>query len=217
MLVSEKSAPVSIAASATRSAARGENERERTHRPERAFLRGSIIVKSAPHDALRATRDARERQRGADSGPFYADFDIVAIDAAADPEAVARQLDAQPDVEYAQARYRMRPMFTPNDPMYSRQWNYPALDMERAWDINPGATSDVVVAVLDSGVAFRNGVFRYNARAFGIVGGPSFPALGAIDVPFAAAPELGGRAIRRAPQSSGTTTCRSIWTATART
>ena len=35
-------------------------------------------------------------------------------------------------------------------------------------------------------------MFRFNARAFGISNGPTFPALGAIDIPFAAAPELGG-------------------------
>ena len=157
------------------------------------FLRGSIIVKFRAGTTPVAQRAMLASVNGSATPALsHADFDIVAIDAAADPEAVARQLDAQPDVEYAQARYRMRPMFTPNDPMYSRQWNYPALDMERAWDINPGATSDVVVAVLDSGVAYRSGVFRFNARAFGIVNGPQFPALGTIDVPFAAAPDLGG-------------------------
>ena len=156
------------------------------------FLRGSIIVKFRAGTTPAAQRAMLASVNGSATPALsYADFDIVSIDQAANPEAVARRLDAQPDVEYAQARYRMTPMFTPNDPMYSRQWNYPALDMERAWDINPGATSDVVVAVLDSGVAFRSGVFRFNARAFGIVNGPSFPALGAIDVPFAVAPDLG--------------------------
>jgi serine protease len=156
------------------------------------FVRGSIIVRFRAGTTAFARRSMLASVNGsATPAVDYADFEIVAIDAAADPEAVARQLDAQPDVDYAQARYRVNPMFTPNDPMYSRQWNYPALDMERAWDINPGATPEIVVAVLDSGVAFRSGVFRFNARAFGIVNGPRFPALGTIDVPFTAAPDLG--------------------------
>ncbi|MBM3819014.1 MAG: hypothetical protein FJW14_08360, partial [Acidimicrobiia bacterium] len=160
---------------------------------EGPFLRGSLIVKFRPGTPLDAQRimlaqvDASAPQRVS-----YADFEIVALDAAADPEAVARQLETQPDVEYAQARYRVHPQFTPNDPLYGRQWNYPAIDMERAWDINPGATSEVVVAVLDSGIAYRPAVVRYNAAfQFRLTpNGPIFPALGVVDVPFAAAPDL---------------------------
>jgi serine protease len=87
----------------------------------------------------------------------YADFDIVEIPADADPEAVSAALRARPDVEYAQPRYRNHPMQrAPNDPLYGRQWNFPAIDMERAWEIQPDAGSEITVAVLDSGVAFRN-------------------------------------------------------------
>jgi serine protease len=158
------------------------------------FIRGSLIVKFRPGTTPDAQRAMLAQVDGAPTRtPPYASFDIVSIEAAADPETVARALDAQPDVEYAQARYRVHPRFVPNDPMYSQQWNYPAIDMERAWDINPGATPSVTVAVLDSGVAFRSGLMRYNARAFRVTaGGPLFPALGAVDVPFAAAPDLGG-------------------------
>ena len=157
------------------------------------FLRGSLIVKFRPGTSPDAQRIMLAQVDGTATRPLpYANFDIVSIDASADPEAVAAALEAQPDVEYAQARYLVHPSFVPNDPLYTRQWNYPAIDMERAWDINPGATSSITVAVIDSGVAYRSGVFRFNARAFRIVNGPSFPALGQIDVPFAAAPELGG-------------------------
>jgi serine protease len=162
------------------------------------FERGSIIVKFRPGTTPAAERAMLAQVNGSPTQALpYASFDIVAIDPADDPEAVARRLDAQPDVDYAQARYRVSPMFTPNDPLYSRQWNYPAIDMERAWDINPGAAPGITVAVLDSGVAYRNGLFRFNAYAFELSIGPIFPALvfpalGPIDVPFAAAPELGG-------------------------
>jgi serine protease len=152
------------------------------------FIRGSIIVKFRPGTTPDAQR-AMLAQVDGSSTPLlpYASFDIVTIDAAADPESAAGRLDAQPDVEYAQARYRVHPAFVPNDPFYARQWNYPAIDMERAWNINPGATPSVIVAVLDTGVAFRSGLMRFNARAF-----RGLPALGPVDVPFAAAPDLGG-------------------------
>ena len=46
--------------------------------------------------------------------------------------------------------------------------------------------------MLDSGVAFKDSVVRYRGSAFRLVaGGPVYPALGVIDVPFAAAPDLG--------------------------
>ncbi|MBI3050650.1 MAG: S8 family serine peptidase [Acidobacteria bacterium] len=158
------------------------------------FLRGSVIVKFRPGTSMEARRALLAQVEGtAERAPSYADFDIVSIDADADPAAVAERLDAEPDVEYAQARYRVYPRFVPNDPLYSRQWNYPVIDMERAWDINPGATPAITVAVLDSGVAFRAGIMRYQAGAFRLGrGGTIFPALGAIDVPFAAAPDLTG-------------------------
>jgi serine protease len=126
--------------------------------------------------------------RASESRPAsHADFEIVIVDPEADAEAVAETLGEQPGVEYAQARYRVHPTFVPNDPLYARQWNFPALDMERAWDLNPGSTSDVVVAVLDSGVAYRSDIRRYTGiAALGL------PALGPVEVPFAAAPELGG-------------------------
>ena len=160
-----------------------------------SFLRGSLIVKFRAGTSADAQRSMLAQVEGATTRALpYADFDIVSIDASADPEAVALELEAQPDVEFAQARYLVHSNFVPNDPLYARQWNYPAIDMERAWDINPGATSSIVVAVLDSGVAFRSGVFRFNSRfPFRLAqNGPVFPALGVIDIPFAAAPDLAG-------------------------
>ncbi len=123
----------------------------------------------------------------------WANFDIVDIPADADPEAAAAAMRARPDVEYAQPRYLNHAMARPNDTLYGNQWNFPAIDMERAWDIQPGATSDIIVAVLDSGMAFRDVTIRYNSRfPFRVTpGGPLYPALGVVDVPFAAAPELG--------------------------
>ncbi len=166
----------------------------RTDAPGEPFLRGSIIVRFRAGTSPEAQRALLAQVDGtADRPPSDADFDIVSIDADRDPEAAAERLDAQPDVAYAQARYRVYPRLVPNDPLYSRQWNYPAIDMERAWDINPGATPAITVAVLDSGVAFRAGIMRYRTRPFRLVqNGVIFPSLGTIDVPFAAAPDLVG-------------------------
>jgi serine protease len=157
-----------------------------------AYLRDSLIVRFRP-GTLPSTQRALLAQVDATAGPAvsYADFDIVTLADGDDPEAVARRLSEQPDVEYAQARYRVRPMFVPTDPLYTQQWNFPQIDMERAWDINNGGAADVIVAIVDSGVAYRSATLRYTAFAWRRADGASFPALGPVDVPFAAAPDLG--------------------------
>ena len=160
------------------------------------YLRGSIIVKFKAGTPATSQRVMLARAGAAvmDTGSND-DFQIVRIDPAADPDAIAQQFAEQPDVEYAQPRHVMHPFFVPNDPLYSRQWNYPLLDMEHAWDLNPGATSSIIVAVLDSGVAYRNVLLRFRADQFVLEGPPrvALPALGIVDVPFAAAPDLGGQ------------------------
>ncbi len=119
------------------------------------------------------------------------DFDVLSIPATSDPEAAAAAMRARPDVEYAQPRYRIYAMSRPNDTLYPNQWNFPAIDMERAWDIQPGATSDIIVAVLDTGMAFRTATVRYRSTFSFELNGRDYPPLGIVDVPFAAAPELG--------------------------
>jgi serine protease len=178
---------------AARPARAGKRERiARGARAQLAYLRGSVIVKFRPGTSPGARQAMLTLVQGAATVNLsYADFEIVAIEDDADPEAAVRRLSAQPDVMYAQARHLVHPTFVPNDPLYSRQWNYPAIDMERAWDINPGAVSEIVVAVLDSGVAYRNALLRFNAASWSVADGPVFPELGSVVVPFSAAPDLG--------------------------
>ncbi len=118
-------------------------------------------------------------------------FDVVTIDRGLDAETVAARLATLPDVEYAQADYIARPHYRPNDPLYDQQWNMSALRMEQAWDINDGATSSIIVAVLDSGVAYETTMYQYTGRSMS-VGARQYPALGRVTVPFAAAPDLAG-------------------------
>ena len=162
--------------------------------PDELYVRGSVIVKFRSGSGDTAVNSTMRAVGGsAVARPSYADFEIMQISPDADPEAVAATLRARPDVEYAQPRYRNHPMQRPNDPLYNLQWNFPAIDMERAWEIQPQAGSEITVAVLDSGIAFKTATIRYNSSApFRLTpGGPLYPALGLVDVPFAVAPELG--------------------------
>ncbi len=155
-----------------------------------AYVPGKVIVKFTS-DASAATRAAVLAGHAARlmARRPNADFDIAAIDPSVDPEALAQTLQQRPDVAYAQADYRVHPYFVPNDPLYSRQWNFSKLGMEKAWDINPGATSSIVVAVLDTGVAFENVRFEFQAQSFKS-GNTTYPALGTLDLDFAPAPDL---------------------------
>jgi serine protease len=161
----------------------------------RNYLPGRVLVKFRSGGAATSRASAAgAMQARSVTRPTYADFDIVEIDPALDAEAVAAELSRQPDVEYAQADYLVRPYFHPNDPLYQSlpQWNLIDLGMEAAWDINQGGTATVVVAVLDSGVAFQNAIFDFTAGAF-TSNGVRYPALGRVTVPFAVAPELAGQ------------------------
>jgi serine protease len=158
------------------------------------YLRGSLIVKFKD-GVSRGTGNAITALVAGTiiDRTSSADFDIVDIPADLDPETAAAMLRERADVEYAQPRYINHAMARPNDTLYSNQWNFPAIDMERAWDIQPGASSDIIVAVLDSGMAYLDSNIRYISRfPFRVTpGGPLYPALGSVVVPFAAAPELG--------------------------
>ncbi|BCS34487.1 hypothetical protein TBR22_A37140 [Luteitalea sp. TBR-22] len=114
-------------------------------------------------------------------GAAWADFDVLEVPLDADVPAVAEALAARPEIEFAEPDGLHRPEVTPTDPSYSRQWHMKAMNLERAWDINPGAR-DVVVAVIDSGLAMANDVLRFPRYFNG--------RLQIVDVPFARATDI---------------------------
>jgi len=86
-----------------------------------------------------------------------------------DSHILAQQLSEQPEVESAEPNYlahvpisrsrairtvKLPRLFgTPNDPDFGNyQWNLQLIDMPRAWDINPGGNSSLIVATIDTGV-----------------------------------------------------------------
>jgi serine protease len=102
-----------------------------------------------------------------------------------DAHILARQLRLQPEVEYAEPNFIRRRHSTPSDPSFStRQWNMSAIDLPRAWDIQPQPGKDVIVAIIDTGVTTvsQSYVFRtWNGSGFQDV-----------SVPFGVSPDLPG-------------------------
>lgn len=83
-------------------------------------------------------------------------FRAPGLDGAA-TRALARRLEARPDVAYAQPNYVLQPLETvPNDPLYDLQWHYRAIHLPAAWDLTTGS-SDIVVAVVDTGILYASG------------------------------------------------------------
>jgi len=75
-------------------------------------------------------------------------------------EQLLRVLQNDPDVEYAEPNFILKASFIPNDPYYNPyQWNFKNVGAESAWDVTQGG--GVVVAVVDTGVAYENYQSKY--------------------------------------------------------
>ena len=81
------------------------------------------------------------------------DYALVRVPEGQEEEFLAR-LEANPRVEGAERNVIRQATFVPNDPGYPYQWHMPQIQMELAWDVANG--SGVIVAVIDSGVAYEN-------------------------------------------------------------
>jgi serine protease len=158
------------------------------------YAPGRVIVKF--RDQLETERRLDAVRSASKSGAIaprqqHADFDIVTIDPVEDPAAVAQALEQDPGVEYAQVVHRLHALFVPNDPLYSiLQWNLPMINMEKAWDIQPQAGSSITVAVLDTGVAYKNATLDVTLNSFRDDNGVLYPALGRQSINYSAAPQL---------------------------
>jgi serine protease len=158
-----------------------------------AYAPGRVLVKF--RGGASATVSAQSLRSVSASGalstrPQYADFDIMTIDAADDPQRVAAALRERADVEWAQPAYYMHTNLVPNDPDYkSLQWNLPLIELERAWDIQPDAGSSITVAVIDTGLAYTNATITTNIRGFRDRLGTYPPIFNAV-IPYAAATQL---------------------------
>ena len=91
-------------------------------------------------------------------------------------EAIGEALVRDPAVLAAEEVAYRRLMFVPNDELYEEQWNLDMIQMEPAWDLSTGAiggpggagggSDGVIVAVLDSGVAYEDYVDSQSGRVY---------------------------------------------------
>jgi len=95
----------------------------------------------------------------------YEDVHLVRIPEGAAPEDMVSDFVEHESVQYAELDYQVHVFFVPDDPYFRYQWNLynkatGGIGMEKAWDIERGDPK-VIIAVLDSGVAFEDyGVYK---------------------------------------------------------
>lgn len=150
------------------------------------YLPGEVLVKFKDGVSVAQEQRALDVSRGrpsVDSLQWAGAVVIVRDAAEPDPRQLAERLAAQPEVAYAEPNYIQRHQLTPNDTGYGpRQWNFPAIDLPRAWDLNPGATSSIIIAIVDTGVTSVNQTFTTKTW--------NGTAIQSVDVPFAVNPDL---------------------------
>ncbi len=64
-------------------------------------------------------------------------------------------MNSDSQVRFAEPNLIIVGTAVPNDLQYNQQWNYPLIELPAAWDITTGS-SDIIVAVVDSGALFQH-------------------------------------------------------------
>ncbi len=89
----------------------------------------------------------------------FAGFKRIKLPAGRTARQAVELYNREPDVEYAELNYYAYALFVPDDPLYSYQWHFndafAGINIEPAWDITTG-DPNVIVAVIDTGVAYEN-------------------------------------------------------------
>jgi subtilisin family serine protease len=105
----------------------------------------------------------------------------------AEAEKIAKRLNADPAVEYAEPDRLMFPVLSPNDPLYANQWHYKtpgppdnergAVNMPGAWDITTGSNA-IVVAVIDTGIVTHADLAGRTVPGYNFISDPTMAGNG---------------------------------------
>jgi len=82
-------------------------------------------------------------------------FDVVRVPEGRKASDLIRDYLDSGLVEYVEPNYGRSVTWAPDDSRYPEQWNFDQVNAEAAWDIQQGGSADVIVAVLDTGVAYE--------------------------------------------------------------
>jgi len=129
--------------------------------PRPLFVPDEIIVKFKTGASESSIKGLEQAQGAAETyiSPF-AGFRVLKIPQGRSVLNMVEIFQNNPLVEFAEPNYYAYASFVPNDSFYSLQWHFDnpvngGIHMEQAWDVTTGS-STVIVAVVDTGVAFEN-------------------------------------------------------------
>jgi len=167
------------------------------------YVPGEVLVRfreGVSAGAQAATLDSVGAAATRDGLRWVGDIAVVTNRDVPDARVLAAALESDPDVLWAEPNYVARvwpartgfsapltggaqPNLVPNDPEYaSRQWNFDVIGMQKAWDISPGGSNTIIVAILDTGVTTET-----QMMTFPVWTGSSFTNA---SVPFAVNPDM---------------------------
>lgn len=148
-------------------------ERDEILVPLREQVPSEILVKFKPGVPAAAARQVH-RKHGTSvlSVSKKGKFKRLRVPGGKRVEEMVAAYRRDPAVEYAEPNYLAHALFVPNDTYYSYQWHLDSaskggIQMEEAWGLQKGSP-DVVVAVIDTGVAYED--FGGFARAPDLAG-----------------------------------------------
>ncbi len=146
------------------------------------FKRGELLAKfqegMSTSQRTVALRDAGVHEVVRNLPP---DWHLVSTnDTDGSTQAAAVKLRSQPGISAVSLNYKVAPaQVRPNDEFFKYQWNFDAINIPDAWSINPGATSSVIVAIIDTGLNTVNDTFVFNS-----------PFVGQVPLHFSTNPDL---------------------------
>ncbi len=95
--------------------------------------------------------DALQDERG-----MLKDIYLLKIDSQRSPWAVANEINSQEGIIYAEPLFIDGTFAVPNDTFYAEALNFTPMQAEAAWDLQKCEQNPVIIAIVDTGVAYKH-------------------------------------------------------------
>jgi len=124
--------------------------------PTATVLTDEIIVKFRDDAPVSASTLHRALGAATTAHSGRGRFDVVRVPPGKTVEALIQDYLSSGLVEYAEPNYPVTIAWEPDDELYPLQWHFDQVNAAAAWDIERGGSSDIIVAVIDTGVAYED-------------------------------------------------------------